>query len=179
MEDIKRLNKKLDETYGRSVDGRPIFRIVWSDSQTEKRVGTFREYIGPIFLREETKLAERKKYPDIKSRWILEKLIFPPAPYCYELDLINGSYEPIWTFEGKGGIFVKPEWWACEQLCKFAIYGPERRLTASELEDIDQKAFEKEVQHNLDVLEDHDPLIPNLIRAGEGIVVPSTFEKGT
>lgn len=181
MENIKRLNKKLDETYGRSDDGRPFFRISWSDSQTEKRFGTFREWLGTgpgaIFLREYTGVSERRKYPDIRERWVLEKLIFPSSLGIHDWDLINGSYEPIWTFEGPGGSYQKPEWWACEMICKIAIYGPAAKITQADEEEIEQKAFDKAVAHNLDILQNDEPDLVNAMRHGEAIVVPTTFEK--
>lgn len=180
MEDIKRLNLKLDETYGRYDNNRPIFRIVWADSQVEKRMGTFREFLGPLFLREETKLAERKKYPEIKDRWVLEHQIPIPEVYRYDFDsiLLGGySYEPVWIFNGPGDTYQVPIWDACQELCTLAIYGPEKKLTLTDMIEADEKEFAKAVQKNLEILENDDPIIPNLVHAGEGIFVPSSFER--
>lgn len=181
MENIKRLNKKLDETYGRSDDGRPFFRLSWSDSQTEKRFGTFREWLGSgknaIFLREYTGLEERRKYPDIRERWILEKLIFPSSLGIHDWDLINGSYEPVWTFEGPNESYQKPEWWACEMICKIAIYGPEKRLTQTDYIEQEEKEFDKAVARNFDILQNDEPDLINAIKHGEAVFVPSSFEK--
>jgi hypothetical protein len=58
MENISAINKRLVELYGKSIDGRPNFRIVFSDTQYEKRFGTFEVTCGDIFLREETCLKE-------------------------------------------------------------------------------------------------------------------------
>lgn len=78
----------------------PLFRLVWSDDQREKRIGTFRVYTGNIFIREETKVENCEKYSFIKERWILEQWFPPEVAMNDELpDSKNGSYEPIYVFD--------------------------------------------------------------------------------
>lgn len=106
--EIDRINKKLAETY-RVLDGRPIYRVVWSDDMLEKRIGTFTDWYGHIMIRQEHKcLREVKKYWYYQAPcYVLEKLIFIANNRALEeisLELVeskNGSYEPIYTFQDK------------------------------------------------------------------------------
>lgn len=101
------INRKLFEEY-RVLDGRPIYRLVWSDDQLELRVGTFTDWYGSILIREEHKaLREIKKYWYLEQQcWVLEKLVFMPKWEAMK-DLLeelvqarNGTYEPVYTFIG-------------------------------------------------------------------------------
>ncbi len=177
MSSITKQNRLLVQHYGTTDDGRAWFRIVWSDSTTEKRMGTFREFVGKLFIREETKMAERKKYPWVKERWVLEKLIFPPAPYCYEIDICNGSYENIWTFEGANGQYVPPVWENVKRICHAALHGPGRKQTLSEIEQIEEEKFQKTLQEDYEILDNETPYLPGLLNTGSAIVVPRGYEK--
>jgi hypothetical protein len=103
------LNAKLEER-GRTLDGRPIWRLTWSTSQREKRRGKFSDYYGNIFLREVEQVREVPKYWNNPNRWVLERLCFLPlCPYrevlsqTSDLDIfsptVNGTYEPIYFFQ--------------------------------------------------------------------------------
>jgi len=176
-EDIKSLNKRLKNTYGVSMDGRPFFRLVFSDTQTEKRIGTFREFYGPIFVREETKLAERPKYAYIKGRFILERLVMPPDKYRFEIDLCNGTYEPVWTFE-RDNQYQHPEWHPITYIVRrvlLAITGGIRKLSDKDIWELDKQQFEKEVDIGEDMLANESPMIAGQLANGEGIVVPSNY----
>jgi hypothetical protein len=109
---IENINERL-ERRGKSIDGRTILRIVWTADQFEKRVGTFSDWYGDIFLREYTAMKEVPKYWYITPPcWILERLTFldPKAAIHRELiaqkdvDLdiykptLNGTYEPLYAF---------------------------------------------------------------------------------
>ena len=107
------LNKKLADR-GRSLDGRPIWRIVWSTSQREMRRGKFSDYYGKIFLREVEEVRNVPKYWYNPDRWVLERLTFLPPNAAIHKELLsqtssldiqtpvyNGTYEPIYVFEDK------------------------------------------------------------------------------
>jgi len=108
---IENINERLARR-GRSLDGRPILKIVWSGDQYEFRIGTFSDYYGSIFLREYTALKEVPKYWHIKPPcWVLERLTYlPPNAAAHKelvsgrdsLDIhrptVNGTYEPLYAF---------------------------------------------------------------------------------
>src|SRR4030042_467586 len=120
MTDIEILNKWLKEQFGSDLRNRPWFRIVWSDSEIEKRVGTFEDFYGPIWSGEFRGLREVKKYanPIYRERWILEKLIFGiDNPQIWGDTIKDGTYEPIWVFRGPGDTYQRPT----EKACDFVI----------------------------------------------------------
>lgn len=87
-------------------NGRPLYRLVWSDSEFEHRYGTFNDFsAGGLFLRQTTETRLTPKYSYIQERWVLEKF-FDQHPTS-ELPSPNG-YEPFWTFEGKDKRYQAP-----------------------------------------------------------------------
>lgn len=87
------------------LDGRPIYRIVWSADELEVRKGMFSEFYGHIFIRQYTAVKQIKKYWNYtKPRWVFEKLVFIAGVQALkemESELVecrNGTYEPIWSF---------------------------------------------------------------------------------
>lgn len=173
METIKRLNKQLAKIYGSHSNGRPFFRISWTTEQREVRFGTFRNYCGPIFLNEETGVRERKKYPfpSMKDRWMLEKLMFPKTQY-WGPELIgfeNGSYEPVWCFN-KDGAYQIPSWEMLKYLVHAALFGPDSaKDSAKTMEEKDQLAIKKDIEHNMDFLDNETPDMMDSLHAGSGV----------
>ena len=169
---VTAINKKLADLHGKHDDGRPYFRIAWTTDQTETRLGTFRYYTeAGLFTYEETCVRERKKYPYIKDRWLLEKLTFPKQK-LWSPDLIgiwNGSYEPVWCFNKEGNYQI-PEWWAVERLVKAALYGPEAvKKTADDLYEEENKRMKKEIDLNYDILDNETPEMAHALKEGSGV----------
>jgi len=101
---IETINKWLKEQ-GSTPDGSPLYRLVWSEDQREIRYGLFRDYSGPIFVREVVEARRVHKYSYISEKWILEKWF--PMPPTRELPAPNG-YEPFYVFESKDGQHLNP-----------------------------------------------------------------------
>jgi hypothetical protein len=100
-----KINAKLLREF-RTLDGRPIYRVVWSPDEIETRKGTFTDFYGHIMIRQEHEaIRDVKKYWYLKvDCWVIEKLIFMPNEAAVK-DLLeelvkarNGSYEPLYTF---------------------------------------------------------------------------------
>lgn len=105
-ESLETINKRLADHYGKFEDGRPNWRVVWSDDQLEKRKMTHTdegfELLTPI-------VREVKKYSYIHHKYVLERLI--PIPAFHGQDLVDStSYEPVWTFEDANGNPLPPIW---------------------------------------------------------------------
>lgn len=102
---VEAINKKLYEEY-RILDGRPIYRIVWSDDQLEMRKGTFTDWYGHILIRQEHNIVRQvKKYWYFeKPCWVLEKLVWIHQEAALKeqveelVESRNGSYEPVYSF---------------------------------------------------------------------------------
>jgi hypothetical protein len=125
MESISVINKRLIERFGKSIDGRANFRVVFSDTQFEKRYGTFEVFCGPIWLREETCLKEVPKYDYIDGKHVLEELKygdFPDQPF------VTSSYEPLWTFMDAQRNALYPIWEAVEVVVISRLEGVRKAL---------------------------------------------------
>ena len=113
VEPIEDLNSRLVDHFGISSDnGDPIWRLVWSDDQVEKRLGTYDD-ITPngLYIRTVTEVREVPKYKQyIQQKFILERLVVIPDMNLPELPALKLSYEPIWTFEDKDGNYLPPRW---------------------------------------------------------------------
>lgn len=105
-ESLETINKRLTDHYGKFEDGRPNWRVVWSDDQYEKRLVSHTdegfELLTPI-------VKTVPKYSYIEHKYVLERLI--PIPFFHGQDLVDKtSYEPVWTFEDNQGNPLPPIW---------------------------------------------------------------------
>lgn len=111
-ESIDSINSQLVDHFGiDTVTGDPIFRVVWSEDQFEKRaINTTEE--GLILFAPD--IREVRKYNHIKDRYVLERLVEVPEFQQKELAWAKISYEPLWTFEGKNEEYIPPKFEACK-----------------------------------------------------------------
>lgn len=168
--EVDAINKRIREQYGSELDGRPKFRVVWSESQYEFRRGIFERWYGEIFLGREECTKEVKKYSYLKDRWILERLIFasnPELPHSR-----NGSYEPIFVFQDKDGVYLEPVWKAVE-LILYALTGPRQTLPAPN----EAEELEKEKQQFLEQIQNASPYIAGALHDKSAVFVDSTKVK--
>lgn len=109
--EIEELNKKLLAEYGDDLQGNPIWRVVWSNDQIEQRVTKYSDGGVELLFPE---VQEKKKYPWIKDRWILERLVIVPEIHAKEL-IRPISYECMWKFQTPDEQFpLKPNFTACQ-----------------------------------------------------------------
>lgn len=136
--DAESINDRLELYYGRELDGRPRYRVVWSTTQLEKRVGEFNEFYGSIYLRTFTGMKEVPKYPFDKDRWVVEKLFYIKNPEIIAEK--PGSYEPFYVMKDALGNFLPLNWKAVDLAVSFA----EARPVGITLTDKDWNAQEQE-----------------------------------
>lgn len=173
---VRSINKKLAELYGKNLDGRPFYRIVWSENTTEKRIGTFYDFNGIIFTRTFKGMREVRKYedPGFRERFILEKLIpMLENQEVWDSAFGQGSYEPIWVFRGPNNTFRRPTLKAVEFLLGM-IQGEKRKLTEKDIDDMEEQLLEKETEENFNMLNDVSTMAHALAHK-EGIVVPTNY----
>lgn len=111
-ESIESINKQLVDLFGvDTVTGTPIWRVVWSEKQIEKRWGTYDDYTpSGIFIRTVTEVREVPKYRQwIQNKYVLERLTVIPEINMAELPTQKLSYEPIYVFETKKGEYLPPK----------------------------------------------------------------------
>lgn len=149
---IERINTDLKARF-RVLDGRPVYRIIWSADQFETRIGMTKEFYGEIFLREYWTQDKRPKYWYFKNPcWVLEKLVFikgvaalkeivAELPEC-----ANGSYEPIFPFVDKD-FNALPVSLPVVEIVIWKLQNPTKPLTPSQLDDLRVQLEDKEVEY--------------------------------
>jgi hypothetical protein len=145
---LESINKWIADNFGRELDGRPKFMLVWTSDEYEKRWGDFvdRSPSGMV-IREVTEVRTVLKWPWIANRWALVKL----TPVGYEmfypfedadrnpLPVIYPALELILYFVTNGAI-------------KESLFDSEERFKK------EQEAEEKEI---MDKMENEAPLLSN------------------
>lgn len=172
MENLEIINRRLLETYGRGIGELPLYRIVWSTSQLEKRFGTFiKETESGIYLGEETCEREVPKYFMWPDFWILE--FIQPNISNREL-LAKVTYEPLWIFKDKENRPLPYDW----DILLILIAAHQGRVipkTPAQLASEDQEKLEKEQAAYLDELKGEASPFHGKLEKGsrEAIVVPN------
>lgn len=112
MEKVEVLNKRLIDHYGKYLDGQPMFRIVFSNDQLEKR---WTEYTKEGFQLLQPEVRELPKYSYIHGKYVLERLteVNPGTDLTVKL-----SFEPLWVFEDKHGNPLPPKWEVADMVIK-------------------------------------------------------------
>ena len=151
MTEIEQLNSRIGAEY-MSIDGRALFRLIWSENAFENRRGTFREFSDSgLFIREVTEVRRVRKYNYIHNRWIFEA--WAPGNLTANVetpDTVNGDSVPVYVFEDRHGGYLPPN----EKVVRFliaAVYGKVRRDEIPSQEYLE----EKEIQRVEDSLDDH------------------------
>jgi hypothetical protein len=163
---IDYFNQKLSSR-GRSLDGRVIWRLVWSPEQREKRIGEFSDFYGPIFLRKRTEVRDVPKYWHLGPRWVLERLTFLPPDAAIHRELIsqsceldiftpvrNGTYEPIYVFQDSSGNPLPVTEWALDAIMHTLEFGKRIKLTDSDMREEYDKEIAQDARYFEDVIQD-------------------------
>lgn len=172
-ESVDTLNLRLSDLYGRSAEGRPYYRLVFSTSQTEKRRGEFEDYYGKIFLRRFVGVREVPKYSYAKDRWILEVLLPIKNSEIFGSEYF-GSYEPLWVFQDKDGNFLQPNW----KVIEIIIHWNHNREVKSpaDMERDEEAWYAKQEQQEFERLDDEMPTVVSKLASREGITVPKEYK---
>jgi hypothetical protein len=172
---VEEINKKLIEVYGKDISlSLPNYKIVWSTSELEKRLGTFTDVTeSGIYLRTVTEVREVPKYWNNPDQWVLEAIqanIGNP-----ELGTLY-SYEPLWIF-GANKSDPTPIWRAVDIICKCHKIIDKRKLSKSDIQgELDNQLIREKALFK-EMLQDESPYIAGAIHDGAAVVVPSTYEK--
>lgn len=182
--DIALINQRLIDMYGKDLLDNPIYQVVWSDSEIEKRFSDFDDYVPGtnIFIRRVKEVREVKKYPYLEPQWVLEKLFFNQ----HNTEILDNktfaprtcTYEPVWVFgHEKNGRAKRPIWRAIE-LILLSLNNP-KKLTPSEMNDAELKQAYEDEKIMLDLLNKHiksDPL-HSAIKDGDAVMLNQDYKK--
>src|SRR5665213_752658 len=183
-EPLDSINKQLKEHFGiDTFTGMPIWRIVFSEDQYEKRLGTYDDFSdGGIYLRTVTEVREAPKYKQwIHEKYILERLVVVPVQQEDTLPTSKVSYEPIWVFEDRHGNYLPPKWEASEAIIKtiYAVqYGTHDLARYKDPIQSHEDAVEAQSVRVSKIKEElfgEETLISDALTRQEAIIVPSKF----
>jgi len=154
--------------------GQPLFRVVWSNHQNERRRGTFNEFYGELFVRTTFGVHERPKYPWIEDRWVLER--WYPAEVVHHDDLPEsnrGTYEPIYVFQDGEGKALPPVW-RVVQLILYALTHPvSPMLRKSQLELEAEKMKVEQYTRDLESVGGEVSRVEERFARGEAVFIKS------
>lgn len=178
MESVETLNTRLIDFFGiDSNTGRPIFRIVWSDDQTEKRrVDTLDSGIHLLF----PEVREVPKYPYLPHTYVLERLVLVPEVNQAELPVSKMSYEPLWAYRDARGNNVPPVWVPTKFIID-TLYAALGKKSLAKYVDSEENTTEEGRQQRItkmcEELFGNENETTDAMAYGEAIVVPNNYEK--
>jgi hypothetical protein len=179
MERIETLNQRLIDHFGLDSDtGRAMFRITWANDELEKRKVLESEFGVTLLFPE---VREVRKYPYLKDLYVLERLVVVPDINKDELPTQKLSYEPLWAYRDDDGHPLPPLWTPTKFVIDtlYAALGKKslRKYVDSEknttIEGKEQRITELHAE-----LFGNETEVGDALRYKDGVVVPSTYEKG-
>jgi hypothetical protein len=185
MENIKSLNNQLVSLFGiDTMTGRSIWRIVFSEDQFEKRLGTYDDFTeSGIFIRTVTEVREVPKYRQwIQNKFVLERLVIVPEINRDELPISKLSYEPMFVFEDKRGNALPPKMEVCKIVIDtvYAAKGKQSLAKYKDPESNHENALELQKQRVDEIYEEvfgDETNVSDHLTRQTGIVVPGNYTK--
>lgn len=141
------INDEL-KIYGSNIYGDPLFRVVFSDDQTERREGIYTDYHGDIYLRTVREIREVRKYPWIKEKWILERWADGKLAYHPSLiieDSKDGVYVCVYVFQDKYRNYLPPLLKVCQIVISNLLHPRNLSQALSQDKEIEAKEEEREI----------------------------------
>jgi hypothetical protein len=174
MEEISVLNQRLIDHFGLDTStGQPMFRIVWANDQTEKRlVNTLDSGIQLLY----PVVREVKKYSYIRDTYVLENLVIIPEFQREELAGLKLSYEPVWAYKDKDDNPLPPLWEPTKLIIDtlHAAMGKTSLKKYVDPENAETRELRIEKMH--EELFGNENETTDALAYGEGIVVPSNYK---
>lgn len=174
--EVNRINQQLIDAFGIDTStGQPLWRVVWSDDQYEKRMMPTTDE-GFQLLHPE--LREVPKYKQwIEHKWVLEQLVVVPDENKEELAGLKLSYEPIFPFENDKGEALPASFEAAKFVIDLINATKGKGNLARYKEEVETPEAKRDrITKLADELFGGDGSISNEALAhGEGIAVPNNY----
>ena len=172
METCESINNQLIDLYGiDTVTGQPIWRISWSDDQYEKRLmdctPTGVQLIFP-------QVFEVRKYPYIREKYVLERLVVVPEINQSELLDVKLSYEPIWVFQDSDGNYLPPLLLAAKFVVDTVYAAIGKKSLRSYIESPEDK--QKIIDDIEEELFGNETEVSDALTYGNATVVPASYK---
>jgi hypothetical protein len=186
-EPVEYINKQLIDLFGiDTVTGLPMWKVVFSEDQFEKRLGTYDDYSpAGIFLRTVTEVRLVPKYSQwIHQKYILERLVVVPEINREDLPTSKLSYEPIHVFQTGSGKYLPPKLIAAKFIVD-AIYAATGKSSLAKYKDPEAGLNSSDlVEHNnaringlQTELFGNETFVGDALAHREAVIVPSSYKK--
>ena len=180
MESIEILNQRLIDHYGLdTASSNPMWRIVFSDDQFEKRFGEYEDRTpSGLFIRRVREVREVPKYRQwIQGCYVLENLVVVPDVNLPELPSVKTSYEPIFVYQS----FTKneplpPIWSVTKIVIDAVLFTKNHPNPFAKYKDRPLEEAEKEFKEMYDYLYGDRTDVSDALAYKEGVVVPSNYK---
>jgi hypothetical protein len=183
IEKIETLNQRLIDNFGLYLDGRPLWRLVFSSYELEKRWTNYTKEGYELLTREVIEVPKYKQWINPPC-FILERLL--ELPEGIPTDQINKtSYEPVWVFRDRNHEPLIPVWAAISLIIE-TVYENSSRAVGRKYKDpreeltdpkIAIEAREMQLRKLEGDLFGNETEIGDALAYREGIVIPKNYEK--
>ena len=161
------INKRLIDRYGSNLQGQANYRVIFANTQFEKRESIYRDmYKDIIFLREVKEIREVPKYPYATNCYILELL----ARYHGDEVVNHNGYEPLFVFRDARGNPLDPIQRVIENILH-TLFHP-IKVSPADVDRSEEEQKEKEVEFMMQYMENNDPYIASMLQDGSAVTVP-------
>ena len=181
LEPIETINSRLIDHFGKfHITDLALWRVVWSEDQTEKRLTQYTDEGFQLLIPEVRELPKYRQW--IHNKYLLERLI--GVPEFVETDLIEKlTYEPVWVFEDNQGHALPPKWEAIYLIIN-QVYSQASKYTGVKYKDpeaVDPKLAPEIKRAGIEALQlelfGNETDTGDALAYREGISVPSNYEK--
>jgi hypothetical protein len=172
-EPLETINKNLRNLFGvDTITGAPIWRVVWSEDQLEKRLMDTSDKGIFLLVPEVREVPKYRQW--IREKFVLERLTIVPEINKSELPTQKLSYEPIYVFETKQGKPLPPK----TEVAKFVIDCLYAAMGKSSLQkyvdpDIDPESHEARVQRLQNEMFGNETMVGDALAHKEAVIVPN------
>src|SRR4030095_3222043 len=172
LEKVEDINQRLIDWFSIDiVTGKPIWRVVYSEDQFEKRLTYYTDSGLALVIPQVRELPKYRQW--IQNKYVLERLTVIPEINSDELPSEKISYEPIYVFEDKRGNSLPPR----SDVSKFVIdtlYAAQGKGNLAKYVEEDNK--EERIREMQDYLFSDETAVSDALSRQEGVVVPNNYK---
>jgi hypothetical protein len=173
-ETVETINRQLIDLFGvDTITGDPIWRVVWSENQFEKRLMDTTDS-GLSLLRPEVRLVPKYRQW-IKEKYVLERLVLIPEINIPELPSTKTSYEPIFVFSDKHDNYLPPRIDVAKIVID-TVYAAQGKSSLAKYTDNPDEEQRKSVEDIYEYLYGDETDVTDALRYKTGVVVPRGYE---